>query len=373
MSKKILKNKRVIATVTNPLFHDRRMDRICSALADDGAEVLLLGVFRKGVPEPVEKRYEQHRFHLFFKKGFLFYAEYNLRLFFFLLFRHFDLLISVDLDSLPAGTLVSWLKRRKKIYDAHEYFTEVPEVENRQVVKWVWSSIAKMCIGKYNMTVTESLANVFKEKYGKTFQVVRNLPDYRPDPKRTPKTIDPEGKIKLLYIGYLNEGRGLEFLLEAMTHLDDRFELTLAGGGDIEPFLRKRIQQLKLSHRVEITGWIEPKDMGPLLERAHIGFNILEDRSASYYYSLANKTFDYMHYGIPAVHMDFPEYRAIQDEHECFILLASKDPVQIAQSIQNTIADPSGYERLSRNNLEASKSFTWRHEKGVLLDFLLEN
>ena len=71
--------------------------------------------------------------NMLFKKGPLFYAEYNLRLFFLLLLTKADVLVANDLDTLPAVFLASRIRRLPVVYDSHEYFTEVPELVGRKI------------------------------------------------------------------------------------------------------------------------------------------------------------------------------------------------------------------------------------------------
>ncbi len=73
----------ILFTVTNDLSYDQRMHRICGTLAAHGYSVTLIG---RSLPHsiPLEnKPFIQYRLHCRFHKGFLFYAEYNLRLFLF--------------------------------------------------------------------------------------------------------------------------------------------------------------------------------------------------------------------------------------------------------------------------------------------------
>ena len=105
---------------------------------------------------------------MIFKRGFLFYKFFNIRLFFFLLFHKYDLLVSNDLDTLLPNFLVSKLKGLPLVYDSHEYFTGVPEIQNRPFVKWVWKSIEKLYFPglKNVMTVSESIASQYEKEYG---------------------------------------------------------------------------------------------------------------------------------------------------------------------------------------------------------------
>ena len=83
----------------------------------------------------INRTYSTKRLRLFFNKGFLFYFEYNLRLFFLLLFKKFDVYHANDLDTLLPMWIISSIRRKNLVYDTHEYFTGVPEIQNRLIVK----------------------------------------------------------------------------------------------------------------------------------------------------------------------------------------------------------------------------------------------
>src|SRR4029078_2103384 len=104
-------------------------------LTKQGHKVVLVGR-RLRESLPLDKRdYKTVRFKLWFERGPMFYASFNLRLFFFLVVNRADILLANDLDTLPANYLAARLKNTPLVYDSHEYFTEVPELENRLFVK----------------------------------------------------------------------------------------------------------------------------------------------------------------------------------------------------------------------------------------------
>ncbi len=134
--------KRIIVSVTNDLTTDQRVAKVCDTLTKMGFSVLLIGRKLKN-SENINRNYKIVRFRLLFNKGFLFYAEYNLRLFFKLLFLKKDVLLSNDLDTLLPNYLIHKIFKTKLVYDSHELFTEVPELTNRPFVQKFWLTIEK--------------------------------------------------------------------------------------------------------------------------------------------------------------------------------------------------------------------------------------
>ena len=113
-----MNTKKIIFTVTNDLSYDQRMLRICTTLAKEGYQIQLVGRKLKS-SKPFDNPYfTAHRFRLLFNKGKLFYIEYNIRLFFWLLVQRFDIVCGIDLDTiLPcyfAAILRGSNKARKK-------------------------------------------------------------------------------------------------------------------------------------------------------------------------------------------------------------------------------------------------------------------
>jgi hypothetical protein len=129
---------RLVLAVTTDLSYDQRMQRICTSLAQAGYEVLLVGWQRPASVPLGPQLYQQHRLRGWFQHGKLFYLEYNLRLAAFLLCQRAAAWACADLDA----ALPTWLRARLGgqpfVYDAHELFTEVPEVVARPRVQRLW-------------------------------------------------------------------------------------------------------------------------------------------------------------------------------------------------------------------------------------------
>lgn len=357
---------RIICTVTNDLSQDQRMIRICTSLQKAENEVILIGREKANSLPLADHSFQQKRLKCFFEKGKFFYLEYNLRLFLFLLTQKCDIINAIDLDTLLPCYLVSRLRSRICVYDAHEYFTEVPEVIRRPRIQKLWAMLAESIIPRltYCYTVGPALARIFTDKYGAPFQVIRNVPIERKEKMPTAK----QGKKIILYQGMLNEGRGLEVAIEAMTQLDN-CELWLAGSGDVENQLKALSAHLKLENRIRFLGFVLPAELPKLTQQAWLGLNLLENKGLSYYYSLANKSFDYIQSGVPSIQMDFPEYRAMEETYGVFSLLEKLSADALVQKIKALIEQPALYQKLHHNCISAARQLNWEAEEKILIGF----
>jgi len=356
----------IIFTVTNDLSYDQRMARICTSLSSAGYEVLLVGRKMKHSVPLTAAAYKQKRLSCFFEKGKLFYLEYNIRLFIFLLFKKMDGICAIDLDTILPCYYISRIKKIKRIYDAHEYFTQQKEIVTRPGIYKLWHWIEKKHLPRfsYGYTVGSSIAAEFKKLYGVNYEVIRNLPMLKDNAAARIPYQDP--KI-ILYQGAINEARGLEWLIPAMKNIDA--ELHLYGDGNFMQQTRELIKTNNLEDKVFIKGKVLPEALGTITKQATIGINLVENTGLNQYYSLANKFFDLMQNGIPQVSMDFPEYKKINDAFEVAILVPDLKINSIGNAIKRLLADETLYKKLQQNCQAAKKVFNWQEEEKKLITF----
>lgn len=359
--------KYIIAAVTNDLHQDQRMQRICSTLQESGYQVQLTGRLRRSSTALSAETYEQTRLRCWFERGKLFYLEYNFRLFLHLLTRPFDAVCAVDSDTLVACYAAARIKRKPCILDAHEYFSETPEVVSRPLVKAVWEAVARLIIPRlrYCYTVGEALAEVLSKRYHVDFETIRNAP-LQQSPSALRSRPHSDKPFIVLYQGMLNAGRGLEAMLEAMSQLDG-VQLWLAGDGDLSAQLRQQAQTLIQQDKVRFLGFVPPSELKQLTSQAHIGINLLDRGSLSYWYSLANKALDYTHAGIPSIQTDFPEYKRIAQQWEVFTCIPDLSPDAIAAAVRELQQDQTKYERMQQQCEVAAKVLCWQNEAPKLL------
>lgn len=355
---------RIIFTVTNDLNYDQRMQRICSTIASNGFDVLLVGrKLRSSIPF-LPKSFAAKRLRCFFNSGFLFYFEYNLRLFIFLLFQKCDGICAIDLDTILPVYFVSALRRKERIYDAHELFTEQKEIVSRKNVQRIWLAIEKFTVPKFKngYTVNLFIRDELKRRYGVNYGIVRNLPllDYN-----TFSSVQDQAFI--VYQGAVNEGRSFETLIPAMK--DSPIPLHIYGRGNFFKQAKDLIALHQLEENVKLFGYVEPSVLKTITPAATIAVTLFERTGLNQYYSLSNRFFDYIMAGVPQICVNYPEYKAINDVHNIALMIDDTDESTIKDAVLKLLQNETLYKTLRENCMKARKVLNWQEEEKKLVAF----
>jgi len=366
------KRKKAIVSVINDLVTDQRVDKTACVLTDLGFEVLMVGRHKTDSPRMPERKYETFRMRLLWEKGPIFYAEYNIRLFFLLLSRPANVLVSNDLDTLLPNFLVHKLKRIPIVFDSHEYFTQTPELVNRPKVQKVWKWIEKTIVPRVKdcITVNSSIAKLFEEEYHKQFKIVRNIPRQNknfeiPDRKNLGLPLDK--KIVLLQGSGINVQRGAEEAVLAMQFIDNAL-LLIVGGGDVLPVLKKMVIELSLQNEVMFVPRQTPEKLAGYTANADIGLTIDKDTNINYRFSLPNKLFDYIYAGVPVLATPLVELKRIIEQYQIGTFIENHDPKHIAATIEAMLSDEKRMAFYKENTIKAAAELNWENEKQTLIE-----
>lgn len=309
--------------------------------------------------------YKTKRLSLFFSKGPLFYAEFNIRLYLLLLFSKAEVLLANDLDTLPANYMSSKVKRLPLVYDSHEYFTEVPELVHRPQVKKTWEWLEQKLVPglKYATTVCDSIAEIYFKKYGTPFQVVRNLPlatDHQPE-----KTEALKNEKIILYQGVVNIGRGLQQVIQAMHYIENA-KLIIAGDGDIKTQLETFVKANNLENKIKFTGRLSIEELTKLTPTADLGLSVEEDFGLNYRYALPNKLFDYIQAQVPVLVSNLPEMAAVVSRYNVGAIAESLDPAVLAATITDALENADERKIWLENLPKAAAELTWEKEERII-------
>lgn len=364
------KGQRAIVSVTNDLYTDQRVHKVCTFLHAQGYQVTLVGRMRKS-SIPLQKRvYTTKRIKLFFETGAKFYAAFNLRLFFFLLFRKADILVANDLDTLLANHMASKFKRNcRLVYDTHEYFTEVPELIHRPKVQKFWLRIERKIFPKLKdiYTVNHSIADIYKNLYDKEVKVVRNIsPLWEPKDLASKQDLNiPEHKKLIILQGAgINIDRGAEEAVEAMTKIDA--VLMIVGDGDVVSELKHKVAELNLNDKVIFYGKKPYDVMMNYTHYADIGLTLDKTTNLNYKLSLPNKVFDYMHTYTPVVATNIKEVAAIIEQNKIGEIVDPLTAASLAECINDLLDNEVKLNQYKENCKRAAQKESWEEETKVL-------
>lgn len=362
--------KKVIVSVTNDLYTDQRVSKVCNFLQENGFDITLLGRRKKdSLPLP-EKPYQTKRFKLMFENGALFYAMYNIRLFFYLLFHKADVLVSNDLDTLLANSMAKKFKNNcTLIYDSHEYFTEVPELVNRPKVQAIWKWIEGKHFRNADqvITVNESIAELYRKEYNREIHVIRNI-SKRWNPENIQSKLElgiPEDKNLIILQGAgINIDRGAEELIESMPNVDA--VLLIVGDGDVLQQLKNRVNELNIAEKVLFFGKKPYNVMMNYTYHADIGVTLDKDTNLNYKFSLPNKVFDYMHTNTCVVATNIKEVERVVTKYKLGEIVDPLTPKILELTINNIFLNQEKLMEYKSNCKIASQTENWEYEKEKL-------
>ena len=361
---------RVFVAVTNDVSSDQRVHKVSCYLLSKGFKVMVYGRVLPSTFE-VKRVYKIKRKQHIFNNSFLFYAEYNIRLLWFLLFNRFEIIYSNDLDTLPACFIASKIFKSKLVYDSHEFFTEVPELVGRRFVRKVWLIIENIFLPyvKNAITVSESIADEYQKKYGLKMEILRNIPSV--DAFQIIEEVNFPTKNKvILYQGILNPGRGIKPVIDSLKFLKN-VDLVIIGYGKVKDELVAYVIKSKMDKRVHFLGRIPHEKLANYTRLADIGMVLEEPLGKSFSFSLPNKLFDFIHNEVPVLASPLIEVKKIIEEYKVGLLIKNYNPEHIAERIVLLLEDKELRRNIKNNQKNSKKELCWENEIHVLDKFFL--
>ncbi|MDO5760727.1 MAG: glycosyltransferase family 4 protein [Bacteroidota bacterium] len=360
--------KRIFVCVSNDVYNDNRVKKTCTSLYKFGLEVHLLCLKSKyNTPNPYSN-FVLHPIKHIFKKNFPYYAELNIRIFFSLLFKPLDIIWANDLDTLLGCFLVSKLRNKPIIYDSHEMFCQVAELQDNPKAQKVWLGLEKFMLPKlkYVITVCEPIKDYFKERYNIEAKIVRNIPLQEANNSFV-KTFPMKEKI-IVWQGATNIDRSLEDIVLAMKNIEAK--LYIMGRGDIIKELEKIITANNLENKVILTGRLTFEQMMAYTKRASIGLSLDRPTNENYRISLPNKIFEYINTSTPIICTPLPEIKKIVEKYNVGCFIQEPTMKNISQTINSVINNNELLQTWSNNSLLAQKDLSWQNEEKAIFEII---
>lgn len=191
------------------------------------------------------------------------------------------------------------------------------------------------------------------------FQAVEPLPHLRQDPR-----------VLIGFIGAMGVQDGVDYLLRSLTRLSTEFHCTnwrclLVGDGDMVPELKKLAADLRLSGRVQFTGWLDYREVPRYVRSMDIC--VAPDPANDYTNcSTVIKLMEYMAQSRPIVAFDLAEHRVTAGDSALFA--AANDELDFARQIARLIDDAELRDELGRaGRARAASTLAWRWQEPHLI------
>jgi glycosyltransferase involved in cell wall biosynthesis len=294
-------------------------------------------------------------------------------LFLFLLFKKADVLLANDLDTLLPNYLISKIKGLPLVYDSHEYYTEVPELQGNPTKKKIWLGVEQFIFPKLKkvFTVNASIAQIYEEKYKVKLNVLRNVPrksHLQLDSKATLRkqlNLPPDKKIIIMQGSGINVSRGGEEAVEAMQFVENTL-LYIIGAGDAISLLKQMVIDLKLQDTVIFIAKLPYRELLNYTACADAGLTLDKDNNLNYRYSLPNKLFDYFACGLPVIASKLVEIEKIHQQFPFGILVTEVTAQSVAAAIRSVDVNAPEYQAWLINIKKASEILCWENEEKII-------
>ena len=281
----------------------------------------------------------------------------------------YHLVIANDLDFLPWCTDViygSSLSNDKTKWhlDLHEYFGDqghgnLWKLLFRKYHQWLFT-YTKSNLWTTRSTVAEGIADLYSKLADfKDMKIVRNAPRY----SGLLPTLTQEDKIRLVYHGVADLGRGLEGLVRSIKYLDDRFELHLflVGGNRAIKKLKKIVQTDSVERKVSFHEPVNIQDIPRAINPYDLEVIFYPPLTENLRHALPNKFFEAIQAGIGVVIGDSPNMRAIVDSEKLGLVVdgwAWTDLVTALNGLDRALVN-----EFKSNASIASKKLTSEYER----------
>jgi len=281
-----------------------------------------------------------------------------------------DIYHSNDLNTLPQGIICSKfrLKPKKLVYDSHEVQTSRTGY-NPKTIKLFESFMIKFVDEMIVENHTRAKKN--EELYGFYPNTLYNYSELydiedKPDVDLHSELGLPKDEKILLYQGGLQQGRGLELLIEMMPQVKEG-TLVFLGAGKLEKTLKEMAAQSSESHRIKFVDKVHFKALPSYTKQAYLGFQVLQNICFNHYSASSNKLFEYIMAHVPVVSCNFPEVKAVVDQG-VGISVDSQDVNQIAEAVNKLVEDETLRNQYSEKCKQIKRIYNWENEKQKLLE-----
>lgn len=169
----------------------------------------------------------------------------------------FDCVHCHDLDTLPLGKVIAWLRGKPVLYDAHEIYSNMVKKDTPRAAVALWpleKSLSSMA--DEVVTVNEEMVDILSKRRKTSARLVRNSPDLAAlkgvSVNETRRKHGLDGFV-VSYLGSLEPGRSVEELSTVFSP-EHGVTVVIGGAGTLRPFVEEKAAENPCVHFIGQVG-----------------------------------------------------------------------------------------------------------------------
>ncbi|RAK11940.1 glycosyltransferase involved in cell wall biosynthesis [Halanaerobium saccharolyticum] len=276
--------------------------------------------------------------------------------------KELDVIITRKIGFFPFLLMLKKKYDIKIFYEAHNFYLDLSLKEEKHYKKKLYQ---KLFLPYFNGIIChhETLKDLYNnylpnQKYIIARTGIKNIYNYK-------KT-----NYNLAYIGALGDRKNLKDMFKALSKIkNQKSKLIIIGGTNKEKIkkCKKIAENYNVEDRIEITGWINRKEIDDVLRNVMIGLVPLEDIFFNRYLTSPMKIFNYFSHGIPVIGTNIPTVKEILN-NKYGLLYRPNDYIDLADKIDILMEDNKLYNNISKKIINDYSSMKWKDRGEKILN-----
>lgn len=269
-------------------------------------------------------------------------------------------------------------KKARLVYDAHEYL--MGQLVRANALKRKFNGAIEKYVIRHSdlpMFVNDSIADAVQKDYKLDQRplCVRNFPNRAPEVSSEEKAaarkeledlFENKGeKFIVMFHGQFRSGCSMEKLIKAAEAIPSMYLVFLGYAVNLD-YYTGLINSSSAKNRIAIHDAVPQKELWKYISAADLEAVIIENKNASYYYSLPNKLLESIQGLTPVIGSVYPEIKAIIDKYKVGITCVPEDQSSINKSIEYMIANKEFLAECRNNCISAREELCWEKESKTL-------
>ncbi|MDB8564133.1 glycosyltransferase family 4 protein [Turicibacter sanguinis] len=300
-------NKNIIILRSTSIVNDSRVLKEVKSLEENDYDVKVLGWDRNKLlnsanAEHIEVNLECFKLKSNYGlgiKGILKLIMFQIWLCFklYVYRREFDIVHCCDLDTAIPATIISKIYRKKVVYDIFDYYTHAHHIPFK--FEKIIENIENMVINNADVTIicSEQRFEQISKANPKECIVIHNTPEIKVSDNYLSCIRSKSNKIKIVYVGILQEFRLLREVLEVIS-TNQQFELHIGGFGVLEDEI---IEYARNHDNIFYYGSMKYEEVLVLESECDILFATYDPKIKNHKYSAPNKLYEAMALSKPII------------------------------------------------------------------------